>query len=434
MFGAAGAGMLLAGCGGSGGSSSKVALDFWLTPNATPEAMQAYTKRMATGFTQSGSKNEVKSLVIPWESALTKYTAAFSSGNPPDVTYQIVPWLNKFRPTGVLADLNTLGGKDELTAITEGMPKAYLDAARGEKGELYAIPFTQGYHSLAINEDIWEKAGKPALPTTYQEMIPFARALTFDTSGRRLGDAGFDARSVAHWGMTWAPVVGMEDNFVWQYLWAYGSDYISADRQDIGFNNDEGRAALKVMKDMVDSGAVTPPGLYSDLPKWADALVSGRSGMQWMEGFSAQQCKQYPKARVRVIDLPSGPKGRSVVGGCGYFAVSAKSKNQRQAYDLVKFLVGPKQADDYVRMILAHPTRPVQGEFYSEPLPDPRMNKFLNEASSYVPYARCTLILPYQPQEYLLGKLNDYLYGRQGLEEMIGDASKQIKQMAKAAK
>lgn len=438
MAGVAGLGSMLAACGlGEGNKSSGGKggnLNFWLTPNASPEAMKNFTDQMASGFGQAQKGATVTSLVIPWEDALTKYTAGFSGGNPPDVTYQIIPWMNKWRSTGVLADFKKFASKEDLAALTGGQPASYLKAATGDKGELFAVPFTQGFQPLVVNLAVWEKAGKPPLPTTLESMTAFAEAMTFDKNGRNAKDPGFDKGNVAQYGMCWPPVTTMEDNWVWQYFWAYGSDYINEARDDIGFNNAEGRAALEVMKQQVSSVSNAPPGLFSDAARWGTATVEGRTGMQWMPPITEAVCKQFPDARLKVIDLPSGPAGKAIVGGCGYYAMAAKSKNPELTYQFAKYLLDPKQADVYIRMILGLPTRPVQGNYYAEPLADPRMNTFLNEATSYASQVRATLILPYQPQEFLLGKINDYLFGKQSLDAMISDASKGIQQMAKSAK
>lgn len=438
LAGAAGLGSLLAGCGlgedDSSGSSKGGSLNFWLTPNASPEAMKSFTDQMASGFQKVSKDASVSSLIIPWENALTKYTAAFSGSTPPDVTYQIIPWMNKWRTTGVLADFKQLGSKDDVAALTDGQPESYLKAATGDKGELFAVPFTHSYQPLVLNLAVWEKAGKPPLPTTLEGMIPFAEALTFDKKGRNLKDPGFDKNNVEHYGMSWPALPTAEDNWVWQYFWAYGSDYINEARDDIGFDNPEGREALQVMKRLVTGGATAPPGLFSDNARWSTVTVSGKTGMQWRPALSAEECKQFPQARLKVIDLPSGPAGKAIVAGCGYYAMSAKSKNPELTYEFAKYLLDPKQADVYIRMILGLPTRPVEGNYYAEPLADPRMNTFLNEAASYREHARATLVLPYQPQEFLLGKINDYLFGRQTLDAMISEASKGVQQMAKSAK
>jgi ABC-type glycerol-3-phosphate transport system substrate-binding protein len=431
LAGAVGGAAALAGCGGGEGSSSK-GLTYWVPPNAELPRMQAFLDGVKSEFEKGSAGAKLENVLVPWEEALTKYTAAYSGGNPPDVTYQIIPWMNKWRTTGVLADLRALD-KDFTEKFLDGVNADYIKAAEGTKGELLGLPYVGGYWVLAVNEAVWEKAGKPALPKTYEEMIPFAQAMTFDKKGRKLGESGYDARNVENYGMCWAPSPPIQDNYLWQYFWSFGADYISADGKDIGFNNDAGRAALKHMKAMLDSGAATPPNLYTEDKRWQAAVMSGKCGMSWSEGFTLEYAQQYPDLRVKVLEPPAGPGGAYVVGACGFLSVAAKSKNTAGALDLVKYLVGEKSLQEFNKLILAKPVRP-QPDNYYDGLGDPRMTQFMNDAAGLSKYVKTTRILAYQPQEYLMGKINDFLLGRQNLDSMINDASTQIKQMAKAAK
>ncbi|MFF5263773.1 ABC transporter substrate-binding protein [Actinomadura viridis] len=432
LAGAAGGAAALAGCGGGGGNSSGGGVTYWVPPNTELSLMQGFLGQIKTGYQQKHAGAKLDSVLVPWEEALTKYTAAFSGGNPPDVTYQIIPWMNKWRTTGALADFRALD-KSYTEKFVNGINPDYVKAAEGTKGELLGLPYVGGYWVLVVNEAVWEKAGKPAPPKTYDEMIPFAQAMTFDKKGRKLGESGYDARNVEHYGMTWAPSPPIQDNYLWHYFWSFGSDYISADGMDIGFNNDAGRAALQHMKAMVDSGAATPPNLYTEDERWRAAVMAGKSGMAWSEGFTQEYAQKYPKLRIKVLAPPAGPGGAYVVGACGFLSVAAKSKNKTGALDLVKYLVDEKPLQDFNKLILAKPVRPQPSDYY-DGLSDPRMTRFMNEAAPLSKFVKTTRILAYQPQEYLMGKVNDYLVGRQSLDAMINEASKQIKQMAKAAK
>lgn len=432
LAGALGGAAALGGCGGGGGGSSSSKVTYWVPPNAELSRMQAFLDGVKTGYQKAHSGATLDNVVVPWEDALTKYTAAFSGGNPPDVTYQIIPWMNKWRSTGVLADFRALD-KGFTDKFLDGVNADYVKAAEGPKGELLGLPYVGGYWVLALNEAVWEKAGKPTLPKTYDDMIPFAQAMTFDKNGRKLGESGYDARNVETYGMCWAPSPPIQENYLWHYFWSFGSDYISADGMDIGFNDDAGRAALRHMKAMLDSGAATPPKLYSEDVRWQAAVMSGKAAMAWSEGFTAEYAKQYPQLRIKVLDPPSGPGGQYIVGACGFLSVSAKAKNRTGALDLVKYLVDDKPLQDFNKLILAKPVRP-QPDNYYDGLDDPRMTAFMNAAAGLSKYVKITRILPYQPQEYLVGKINDFLLGRQGMDAMIDEASKQIKQMAKAAK
>jgi ABC-type glycerol-3-phosphate transport system substrate-binding protein len=188
---AVGGAMALAGCSGdekSGGGGGQVT--YWTQPNAELKQMQAFLKDIEKGFASGNPGTTAKTLIVPWDESLTKYTAAFSGGNPPDVTYQIIPWMNKWRDTGVLADFHEIAPKEDIDGFLDGVNENLVNVAKGPKGELLAIPYVSAAHSLTVNVDIWEKAGKPPLPTTYDEVLEFAKAMTFDKSGRRLGEPG----------------------------------------------------------------------------------------------------------------------------------------------------------------------------------------------------------------------------------------------------
>ena len=431
VAGVGAAAMALAACTPGGGSGSGGEVTYWVQPNAEEKMMKDFFARLKAQVAKTNPDITVKPLLVPWEDSLTKLTAAYSTNKPPDVTYQIVPWMNKWRETGVLADFNTIAPKEDIDAFLENVSPDLLGPALGANGELYAIPYvTGGAHNLSINLNVWEAAGKPELPTTYAEMIPFAKALTVDTNGRYLGESGFDSSSVASYGMTWPFLPATQENYVWHYFYSFGTDYISEDGKDIGFDNDEGRAALENMKEMYDSGAATPAGLFTDDSKYGTMLVSGGSGMQWVGQLTADEAAKYPEARLQVLDPPKGPDGdQFIVGACGYIAVATKASNPEAAYATAKAILSEPLLTDYTKTILALPIHGAEGDFYTD-LPDPRMNEFQNAQAKLTQYTRIPKQLPYQPNEYLIGKINDYVIGNQSLNDMIKDSHTQIQQMA----
>ncbi|WP_163509484.1 ABC transporter substrate-binding protein [Fodinicola acaciae] len=416
----------LSACGGGGGSGSGT-ISFWKTPVGDLAFEQSYNKKLIADFTAKQKDTKVNFLVIPWDSALPKYTAGYAGSNPPDLAYEILPWMNKFRGTGALADLRKLGGS-AVDKYFQNVPQGAIDGATGKNGERYAVPFSAGHFGLTLNEEIWEKAGKPPLPVTYDDIIPFAQKLTFDKAGKRLGEAGFNPKNIAHWGMTWAGTPGAETNYVWNYLWAYGADIVSKDGKDIGFAGDEGRAALQNMKKLVDSGGATPMGLYSDQDAWGDLMLQGKAGLQWMPNISPIQEQKY-KTRFRAIDLPKGPAGTFVVGGCGYYSIASKSKNKKAAYSLLEFMFDDARRKDYIRSIRVYPFGDPPADYYAG-VGDKRVEAYLTTVAAQTKYVRLTPVLPFDPQDYILGKFNDYFLGRTSLDDMLKDTSAHVKQLA----
>ncbi|GAA1659637.1 hypothetical protein GCM10009765_06240 [Fodinicola feengrottensis] len=427
---AAGVGALgmtgLAGCGAAGDGG----ISFWKTPVGDLPFEQSYNKQLIVDFAKANKNAKVNFLIIPWDSALPKYTAGYAGSNPPDVAYEILPWMNKFRGTGALTDLRKIDPGVE--KYFQNVPQSAIDGCSGPNGERFGVPFAAGHFGLTLNEEIWEKAGKPTLPVTYEDIIPFARKLTFDKAGKRLGEAGFDPKNIAHWGMTWAGSTGAETNYIWNYLWAYGADIVNKDKNDIGFGGAQGRAALTHMKKLVDSGATTPMGLYSDQDAWNDLMLQGKSALQWMANISPTQQKAYA-TRFRVLDLPKGPAGTFVVGGCGYYAISSKSKNKKGAYALLQFLFDDTRRKDYIRSIRVYPFGDPPAGYYSG-VGDKRVEDYLTAVGAQTKYVRLTPVLPYDPQDYILGKFNDFFLGRSSLDDMLKDTSAHVKQLASTAR
>lgn len=419
----AAAGLTACGSGGSGAST----ISLWKTPVGDLSFEQTYNKKLIADFTAKQKDAKVNFLIIPWDSALPKYTAGYAGGSPPDLAYEILPWMNKFRGTGALTDLRKLGGA-AVDKYFQNVPQGAIDGASGKNGERYGIPFAAGHFGLTLNEEIWEKAGKPALPVTYEDIIPFAQKLTFDKNGKRLGESGFDPKNIANWGMTWSGTPGAQTNYVWNYLWAYGADIVSKDGKDIGFGGAEGRAALQHMKKLTESGATTPMGLYTDQDAWNDVMLSGKSALQWMANISPKQEQKY-QTRFRAIDLPKGPAGTFIVGGCGYYSIASKSKNKKTAYSLLEFMFEESRRRDYIRSIRVYPFGDPPADYYTG-VGDKRVEAYLTTVAAQTKYVRLTPVLPYDPQDYILGKFNDYFLGRASLDDMIKDTSAHVKQLA----
>lgn len=418
-----------AACGGGGGSSD--ALRFWKTPVGELKFEKTFNEEAIAAFKKAKNGTDVDLLIIPWDNALTKYTAGYAGSSPPDLAYEILPWLNKFRSTGALADLNKVGGS-ATDKYFEGLPESVAQSAAGDGGERFGLPFSAGHFGLTLNEEIWEQAGSPALPTTYEEVIPFAQKLTFDKNGKALGEDGFDANNIANYGFVYAGVGSISTNYVWHYLWSYGADLVSEDQKGIGFDNDEGRAALKHIKALVDSGACTPLQLYSDPEKWGDLMLEGKAALQWMPNINPTQETKY-KTRFKALDLPSGPAGTFVVGGVGYFSIASKSERQKDAFAFAEFLLEEKRRKDYITSIRVYPFGDVPADYYSS-IADPRTAAYLSTVAGQTKFVRLTPVLPYDPQDYLIGKFNDYFLGRASLDDMIKETAAQVKTMAETAK
>lgn len=418
----------------SGGRSDQphkgpVHLSFWKPPGLDPKPENAFYNNMASAWSKGHHHDTVKHLIVPWDDALTKFTAAFSGGTAPDVSYLILQWLHEFSSSGALTALDEVDPHLDL----KGFNGSALSSARGTDKKLYGMPYYSSRFVLGLNEEVWQKAGSPALPTTYEELSTFAKQLTRDTSGRRPGQAGFDRNHIATYGMSWPGDFATQTNYVWNYLWAYGADEVSKDAKSVGFDNPGGRQALTLLRDLQTSGAATPITLYADPNKWGELIYTGRVGVQWMAPPVPGSFKQFPHTTLKVLDIPKGPAGQFVVGGVGYLCISSKTKYPQTALDFINFLTEDRNVSAYLKKSLLFPVRNTIGADIYSSISDPKVKDFLTASLPQGKYMRLTRPLPYNAEQYLIGEINNYVSGQKSLDGMINDANKQIARMAKNA-
>lgn len=407
----------------------KVKLRFWKMPGQAPEAETAFYADLITRFQAEHPNVEVEHLILPWDSGFEKYTATLAGGDVPDVTYQILPWLNSFQGQGALTPIESLG---DSTALFDGVYEAIANGSRSPDGNHYGVPYYGSHFVLVVNQDVWERAGSPPLPTTYAEMVPFAQQLTFDKNGKRPSEEGFEANNIDVFGFAQPGAWEILTNYVWNYFWAHGADVSSEDGKDIGFNNEQGRAALQVMKDMVDSGATTPINLYPDAAAWSEAVVSGRVGMSWFERFTPDMVQKYPNARLKVLEMPAGPAGQFVVGGAGYLAIPAKSEHKEEARAFIEFATNVDNVKAYVRQTQLYPVKNLGDNLYAG-IGGPQ-EAFMNEAALQAKYVRLTRVgLPYNPEEVIVAEIINFLTGQKDMDTMLEDLSRQVGIMARNA-
>src|SRR5262245_37558940 len=82
-----------------------VTLKFWKPPGMPNERETAFFADLSQKYSAQHPNIKVEHLILPWASALEKYTATFAGNDVPDVTYQILPWITTFESQGVIAPL-----------------------------------------------------------------------------------------------------------------------------------------------------------------------------------------------------------------------------------------------------------------------------------------------------------------------------------------
>ncbi len=218
-------------------------------------------------------------------------------------------------------------------------------------GKLVGLPWFVDAGILYYRTDLLQKYGFSAPPKTWDELTKMAQ--TIQDGERKAGNPDF-------WGYVWQgdAYEGLTcDALEWQY--SNGGGSIVETDGTISVNNPKTQAALERAASWV--GTISPPGVvtYQEddarkvwqagnaafMRNWPYAYVLGQGGPD-----GTQETKI--KGLFDVTTLPAGDSGSGTATLGGWqLGVSAYSQHQKEAEQLLLYLVGPKvQASNAINL------------------------------------------------------------------------------------
>jgi raffinose/stachyose/melibiose transport system substrate-binding protein len=303
----------------------------------------------------------------------TEYNKILATGlagsDGPDVPQ--VRSYGQLQTTVASGSLVPLDGKVELS----GWDETVLDSAKGkEDGKLYSVPFARQTVQMYYNQELFEKNGLTA-PTTWDEFLAANTKL-----------AAAKVTPIA---------VGAKDDWTLPIV----HEVLAAPR----FGGQAFQeAVLSGKKDFTDPDWVASVQLVGQLKQFMPKNVTGVAQTDAQTMFTAGQAamipggsfdlavfqKANPDLKIGVFEVPpapgspSGSEATTPGWADGNFGVSAKSKNQAESLELVKWMAtkefGQMVADE-VKQISAVP-----GVEYKEPLLKQMSENYENNGSPYL--------------------------------------------------
>lgn len=310
-----------------GAPTSQVTLTFWKSPHSSQE--EQLWQPLLTAFEQQHPGIKVHHTVIPWSSFDPKFTAAFASGQPPDVFYMPDEWIPKYASQGQMADLSSLISRENLKK--QFVPVFWNSATY--QGKIYGIPFLAVVQAILINQSLFDAQGV-ATPKTWDDIRIAAKKLTSSANG------------------TYGMSIN-DQNAPPPILTTGGTTVLSQDLRKVAANASGGIAAwTAVYQDIgAQDKSMVPLSFTSD--QLTALSLKGKIGMMWQEESSivAQFRKQAPTMKLDVIPLPkvAGTGGHdSAWYNVGYMCMAAQSAHPQQATALLNFLVTKAVQEKYV--------------------------------------------------------------------------------------
>lgn len=158
--------MAIAACGGGDGSSGGgdgSTITWWHNSNNEPG--KGFYEQVAKDFEADNPGVDIQVSAMAHEDMVDKLEAAFQSGEVPDIYME--------RGGGELADRVDAGLVRDLSAdAAEEIAKLGGSVAGWQvDGKTYALPFSLGVVGFWYNQDLFDKAGITAPPTTMDELF-----------------------------------------------------------------------------------------------------------------------------------------------------------------------------------------------------------------------------------------------------------------------
>ncbi len=280
----------------------------------TKEAVQRYAEE----FNKSQSAIKVN---VVWVSGDydSKLNAALLAGQGPDV-FETTP-IGERIFAGQVAQLDDLFG----AALSDFNPNNIQAVTVG--GHIYGVPQSDGDGLLYYRKSMLSQAGIATPPTTMDELIADAKALTTaDRKGLFIGNDGCTSGNM--------PEIA---------VWMSGSEIIKDGK--VVFDNDRTAQAFDKMRKLCSTDSLLL-GAPSD---WYDpsAFVDGLTAMQWAGQWSLPQIQSAVGDDFGVVPWPAlDAQGKQTTWYGGWYSqVNAASKNLDAAKAFVKWLWIDNTAD-----------------------------------------------------------------------------------------
>jgi multiple sugar transport system substrate-binding protein len=284
----------------------------------------AVNKRVVRAFERAHPNIRVEIAHHPWSRYFDWLNGEWAAGRSPDVMF--LNYIPSYAIRGELQPLNAYMIRDGIG--TGDFYPALLDAFRGSDAQLYGLPRDNDTKVIYYNRAHFLEAGipEPADGWTWADLRAAALALTVrDPAVPRYG-FGFETE---YWWLAW--------------VWQGGGDVLDDPRSPtrVLLDSPQNAASLQFLQDLIHVDRVTPPPSALNTDDLSRLFRDGRVSMIFGNHTLVPWLTETPGLTWNVAPLPRHVERVNLAGGAG-FVLSRRSQQKDAAWELVRFLTGPK--------------------------------------------------------------------------------------------
>ncbi len=381
----------------------------------TPDEMNA----VIAEFTALHPNITVTPEYVAYDALHDKIATGMAAGQSPfDIMLVDDIWFPEFAQAGWLKDVSA-----EIPAdMKADSSQAAWDIVSYD-GKQYGLPWLLDQLYFYYNDDMLQRAGFTAPPTTYEEMMSMAQVM------REKGIV--DAPIVTAWGQIEAVIT----EFV-AFLYGNGGQFFD-DAGTPVFNSPEAVAVLQWMVDGVTSGLVNPASTTYGEEDIRNTMSAGKAafGINWayMLDLANDPKESTVAGNIKMALMPVFQAGKdagivsSSNNGSMGFAVSAGSEHADAAFQFIEYLT----SKDVQKRYAAHVT-PLWTSLYSDPELLAAQPVLLDMFAKQWPYAHVRPKVPYylEMSQALQVAIQEALTGAKTPQQALDDAVKTASDLA----
>lgn len=278
----------------------------------------------AATWTESNPDYGVSFEYVPWGSCQERAITLASAGDPPAAAYMGSRVLPQLADSGLIVPFDLT--EDELATYEPSV----ISTAQ-VNGQTWGLPRAFSTKALFWNKDLFEAAGldMPEGPTTFEELVTAAQAITENTDAAGFGVPAADFDNTMH---EWL-------NFVYA-----NNGTILTDEGEVTFDSPEVIEALQLYADLAPYVEEGP--LAYDRGSLEPLFAEGAIAMYTNGGWGRQSAGE--DLNYGIAPIPAGPSGD---GGTllitDSLVVFDGTGVEEPTMDLVKFLTSPENQSEF---------------------------------------------------------------------------------------
>lgn len=261
--------------------------------------------------------------------AMQKLETMFAAKAGPDVMSLHGGYYIGFADAGVLEDLDKFIAEDPDFHADDIHPRL-VELCRYQ-GKLFSLPRYTSVYALFYNKALFDAEGLAYPGTgswTWDDFLGTARKLTQDLDGDGRPDR-------------WGCIIDFWGARLYPWLWSNEADLMDDRRERCVMDSPAAVEAIQFLADLRLTHNVAPPTVSTERNEALDTFARGTVGMYMSGPWDIQTLDRAENLAWDIAPMPTR-KRRATMLGTENYAIYSGTRYPQEAWELFKFLLGPR--------------------------------------------------------------------------------------------